>query len=211
MSTETDTRQGSKLPKTVSEAIEESRVGEVLRRGRRHVAARWRPVRAFLSRAVASSAVYRSGQWFAGATRHSFAYRWLTKEPEPAVVVIDLRETWTVGPVIRLLERVGSSGLVRRAISGMDTVAGAVSRPIRRAPVRFASIALLAFAATALALTWSSAGPTGSLPWLGGITAAVLGLRVETSWQEIVDSRVGTMLRAILEPPPGPDEDDDSP
>ena len=38
-------------------------------------------------------------------TRQSYLYRWLTKEPEPDVVVIDLRETYTVGPVIALLDR----------------------------------------------------------------------------------------------------------
>jgi len=36
--------------------------------------------------------------------RDSFLIQWLTKEPEPAVIVIDLRETRTVGPVVRLLD-----------------------------------------------------------------------------------------------------------
>ncbi len=36
---------------------------------------------------------------------HSYLYRWLTKEPDPDIVVIDLRETYTVGPVIALLDR----------------------------------------------------------------------------------------------------------
>ena len=36
--------------------------------------------------------------------RRSYLYRWLTKEPEPEVVVIDLRETWTVGPVIAAID-----------------------------------------------------------------------------------------------------------
>ncbi|WP_053949000.1 hypothetical protein [Halolamina sediminis] len=36
--------------------------------------------------------------------RNSWLYRWLTAEPEPEVIVIDLRETWTVGPFIKLLD-----------------------------------------------------------------------------------------------------------
>lgn len=36
--------------------------------------------------------------------RQSFLFQWLTKEPEPEVIVIDLRETRTVGPVIGLLD-----------------------------------------------------------------------------------------------------------
>ena len=38
--------------------------------------------------------------------RQSYGYRWLTAEPDPSVIVIDLRETRTVGPFVRLLERV---------------------------------------------------------------------------------------------------------
>ena len=40
--------------------------------------------------------------------RHSFIHRWLTKEPDPDVVVIDLRETYAVGPVIGLLDRLAA-------------------------------------------------------------------------------------------------------
>ncbi|MFC6787119.1 hypothetical protein ACFQFH_14900 [Halobaculum halobium] len=36
--------------------------------------------------------------------QNSWLYTWLTKEPEPEVIVIDLRETWTVGPFIALLD-----------------------------------------------------------------------------------------------------------
>lgn len=39
-------------------------------------------------------------------TRASWLYRWLTAEPEPEVIVIDLRETYTVGPLIAALGRV---------------------------------------------------------------------------------------------------------
>ncbi|MBX0297883.1 hypothetical protein [Haloarcula nitratireducens] len=42
--------------------------------------------------------------------RSSYLYRWLTKEPEPDVIVIDLRETYTVGPIIAVLDRVISTG-----------------------------------------------------------------------------------------------------
>jgi hypothetical protein len=38
-------------------------------------------------------------------TRQSYLYGWLTKEPNPDVVVIDLRETYTIGPFIALLDR----------------------------------------------------------------------------------------------------------
>ena len=56
------------------------------------------------SESTVVSTFSRGGQWIADATTHSLLYRWLTKEPEPEVIVIDLRETWTVGPFITLLD-----------------------------------------------------------------------------------------------------------
>lgn len=49
-------------------------------------------------------------RWFIRTTNHSYLYRWLTKEPEPEVIVIDLRETWTVGPLIALLDHMITAG-----------------------------------------------------------------------------------------------------
>jgi len=39
-------------------------------------------------------------------TKASWIYRWLTAEPEPEVIVIDLRETHTVGPFFAMLNAV---------------------------------------------------------------------------------------------------------
>jgi hypothetical protein len=36
-------------------------------------------------------------------------HRWLTAEPDPDVIVVDLRETVTVGPVILVLDRIVES------------------------------------------------------------------------------------------------------
>lgn len=56
-----------------------------------------------------TAAVARAGRTFAAWTRTSFLYRWLTAEPEPDIIVIDLRDTYTVGPFIALLDRVTSA------------------------------------------------------------------------------------------------------
>jgi len=57
-------------------------------------------------RIVSSAASTGSGavERLSGYVRGSYLYRWLTAEPEPEVVVIDLRETYTVGPFIRLVD-----------------------------------------------------------------------------------------------------------
>lgn len=56
-------------------------------------------------------------------TKASRLYRWLTAEPEPDVIVIDLRETYTVGPFISVLDVVTPriAGLWRN--SGLASVA----------------------------------------------------------------------------------------
>lgn len=60
-------------------------------------------------RAVSNSRLASLGRWLTDATKHSFLYRWLTAEPEPEVIVIDLRETYTVGPVVAILDRLVAS------------------------------------------------------------------------------------------------------
>ncbi|WP_117594493.1 hypothetical protein [Haloprofundus halophilus] len=58
---------------------------------------------------------------------NSYLYRWLTAEPDPEVIVIDLRETYTVGPFVRLLDRLAPP--IRRAFeySAVGRLAVAVS------------------------------------------------------------------------------------
>lgn len=54
-----------------------------------------------------SSGAFRSstvGEVMTSWIEGSALYRWLTTEPEPEVIVIDLRETWTVGPVVAVLD-----------------------------------------------------------------------------------------------------------
>jgi len=61
--------------------------------------------------------------------RGSYCYRWLTKEPDPDIVVIDLRETRTVGPMLALLEAAISP--VERMISSRQF--NSVSSPLNEA------------------------------------------------------------------------------
>jgi len=56
-------------------------------------------------RSSAACRLFRTIQRF---LRHSPIYRWLTSEPDADVIVIDLRETVTVGPVLRLVQPLGS-------------------------------------------------------------------------------------------------------
>lgn len=92
-------------------------------------------VPAVLGRAAAHARVTRGLRAVKRWGRHSFLYRWLTKEPDPDVVVIDLRETSTVGPIIAVLDRIavplgrsyrasGLRGLADGAAGVASTLAG---------------------------------------------------------------------------------------
>ncbi|WP_353635031.1 hypothetical protein ABSL23_05815 [Halobacterium sp. NMX12-1] len=70
----------------------------------------------------------------------SFLYRWLTAEPDPDVIVIDLRETYTVGPFIAILDRIVETfvpyyrqSLLKRGIDALTALAAraADTRPGR--------------------------------------------------------------------------------
>ena len=86
-------------------------------------------------------------RWLGSATdrltrvvQGSFLYRWLTAEPDPEVIVIDLRETYTVGPFIAILDRVVETfvpyyqqSLLKR---GVDTVGALATRAADTRPGR---------------------------------------------------------------------------
>lgn len=74
---------------------------------------------------------------------YSRSYRWLTTEPEPDVIVIDLRDTYTVGPLIAALDRVlealtpafGASTLARIARAVAQSRIGTAFRSMCEPPV----------------------------------------------------------------------------
>lgn len=66
-----------------------------------------RSVQAF-GRSAEHSRLNAATERLADVARSSFLYRWLTSEPDPDIVVIDLRETWTVGPFVTVLDRIGN-------------------------------------------------------------------------------------------------------
>lgn len=75
-----------------------------------------------------------------GHVRNSALFRWLTKEPEPEVIVIDLRETRLFGPCLGVLDdvvaRVEPAWTDSRVKAGVDRVAALVDRGLRTRPGR---------------------------------------------------------------------------
>lgn len=127
-----DAADRSRVVTALRTAFVASRVRAAVRTATAGARARWRGARAWLapSRAVAaldcisdglatterSSTTRSLAARLSGWVRASYLYRWLTAEPDPDVVVIDLRETYAVGPVIALLDwLVGPFGRLYRA------------------------------------------------------------------------------------------------
>lgn len=115
---ESNVWRGSKVVRGARRALGESDVVERVRGAIRRVTELPGSVDAWVRNATITStvAVFKAAAEESGLARASregtdwarasFLYRWLTKEPEPDVVVIDLRETLSVGPIIALLDRV---------------------------------------------------------------------------------------------------------
>lgn len=86
---------------------------------------------------MAQSQLAVGASCLANTARQSFLYRWLTREPEPEVIVIDLRETYVVGPIISILNRIidgllpsWRNSLAKRVTTHLDTVQEVVARSI---------------------------------------------------------------------------------
>lgn len=180
--------------------------GEWLRSSR---AARWyRRVSRRTEAAAAHSAIHGVGATVARWIRASWLYRWLTKEPDPDVIVIDLRETWTVGPIIALLDRLAAPvGSAWQGSGADDALAAIAAEPVR---------ALGIVTAVAVAVNLLVAAALGDLTQAGlGARLVVFGLgllatRERRSPDELAETWVGRALVALLVPPEPPENEAES-
>jgi hypothetical protein len=145
------------------------------------------------------------GDWIRG----SWSYRWLTAEPDPDVIVVDLRETYTVGPIIRLLDRIFDP--LADAWDGSD--AQATADAVVNAPVRALGIVAVVavLVETALSLVLGDPGQSGILVRAILFGFAALATQVPLSASELAETRTGRLLRAVLEPPEPPGEETERP
>ena len=148
------------------------------------------------------------GTW----ARQSSLYRWLTKEPEPEVVVIDLRETYTVGPFIALLDRATARFVPWWRESGCRRLCVWTAARLVERPVRALGVVLMTAAAARLVAAAASDDPAArtlvvSLALFG---AGAVTTRSRHSWQDIRDTRGYRALAAALEPPEPPEKQERS-
>jgi hypothetical protein len=143
------------------------------------------------------------GDW----TRQSFLYRWLTKEPDPEVIVIDLRETYTVGPIITLLDRLGARLAPWWRASGCRRLCVWTGAWLFACPVRALGVVAMAAATLGVVVTVAGGDPaTRTLAVLLVVfTAGAVATRSRHSWGDIQATRGYQLVAAALEPPDPPE------
>ncbi|EJN57928.1 hypothetical protein [Halogranum rubrum] len=160
-------------------------------------------LRGTVARAVSNSRLERSGRVAHSWLRESYLFRWLTAEPDPQVVVVDLRQSVVVGPLVRALDwtlsrLIASSSHSRTVQFGADS-AGA----IRRAPLRIAGFVFCIAALTSLSL----AALSGRLSITDvGVSVFVflvglVGTQIQVSLSQLAEARTVQLVLAVLEPP----------
>ncbi len=108
--------------------IDRSLRGSTLASGVRRVLGVDLPTESSVAAAVAGRVTDTVERW----VRSSRCYRWSVRDPEPAVVVIDLRETRTLGPAVWLAERAVARVRPLWAESGTRRAAAAVAAGVER-------------------------------------------------------------------------------
>jgi hypothetical protein len=140
-------------------------------------------------------------------TQSSWIYRWLTTEPEPEVMVIDLRETLAFGPIIQAIDRT-LRWLVPAAASAVVVHnTERVGIAVRRRPVRLASLGLAGMVTAGVALLILTGGldeTTIAIALVGG-ALAIAGLPVRATLEDVRQHPVTRAIVAALEPPEPPD------
>lgn len=146
-------------------------------------------------------------EWLTTSVRGAYLYRWLTKEPDPEVIVIDLRETYAVGPFIQLLDWLipqvqrawQASALARLVEAGEDRL---VEHPIRALSLWALPLLVLGVGLSAVL----SGLETFTTVFLSAMLVfALFGTQVTISWREVTETRAFELAVAVLEPPEPPE------
>ena len=167
------------------------------------------------------SFTYRGWQRVKRYGGRSWLYRWLTAEPEPEVIVIDLRETWTAGPIIEWVDNTLRAIAPATLTSGAVVTAARLRNRLRTRPIRTVSLGLIGVGLIALLVLLTTPEPTGPtlLLVIAVLVLALRGTQSTRTWSELQDTRWYHILADAFEPPEPPgspydsteDADDDRP
>jgi hypothetical protein len=161
----------------------------------------------------------QSKQWFSAAAERatttaqtlvsgSFISRWLTAEPDPEVIVIDLRETWTVGPIIALVDRLLAVFTESTQTSRVAEATHTVITAFRERPIRVVSLAVVAGSVSVLfvgGITRSLSIVSTTLTTLLAIVA-LYGVGSDRTLENLQETKAVQLLISVFEPPEPPSD-----
>ncbi|EMA63071.1 hypothetical protein [Halorubrum lipolyticum] len=144
----------------------------------------------------------RGASW----VRNSALYQWLTAEPDPEVIVIDLRETWTVGPFLRVLDWVVDRLIDAAEDSRVVALARRGVTATRAAPLRVAGLL-----AVMIGLVVAGSGLLGGVSTtqlavgVGLAVGGLIAMQDDRDWATLRETRPVALTIAALEPPEPPE------
>ena len=201
------TSEDSPNQKTPTYTSGEAKTGTPALTGARTVNVLQRPAAA-LSRAGRTSGLATLTQRGQQFVEGSFLYRWLTAEPEPDVIVIDLRETITVGPWLRAIQRAIDWLLPAAVSSAVGRSARSIHHALRTRPVRIGSLVGILLASLVVFISVLTGSGSPPVLAVAGIllVLSLVGLRSTRSWAELTETRAYQILASAFEPPELPAE-----
>lgn len=158
-----------------------------------------------LERAGGHSRMASIGSTLEPVLHHSRLYRWLTADPEPDVLEINLRETKTVGPIIRTTQRLGTWLSHSIGATPLPTVSHRLHQWVRARPLQPGGLVLglLAVVSFGAGIATDSAQLVGLATFLGVV--ALLLSRIRWSEERLRTSRAVQALTRVFVPPDRPD------
>ncbi|MFC7231555.1 hypothetical protein ACFQMM_09320 [Saliphagus sp. GCM10025308] len=175
------------------------------------IASRGRAVQRFVTRAGRSARVVGGATVLARYVTSSSVYRWFTAEPEPEVIVIDLRETRTVGPIFAILDRAIAFVTAGLTTSRIARIGRSIADRVCARPIRVLGLCLLSALLSSFLLLTVTDAITVPLAVVHGLLAlvAAAGTRSNATLEDLRSSRAAALLSAVLEPPEPPERVDD--
>jgi len=136
----------------------------------------------------------------------SFIYRWLTAEPEPEVIVIDLRETWTVGPMITIIDRVLKGFIQSAQTSTVVSNTSSVATVFRDRPLNVASLILITgiLSVLLIGVMMQTLSVVSTVVLVLLALIGMFGLGSKTTLKELVETKPAQILISAFEPPDPP-------
>lgn len=156
------------------------------------------------------SKMYQSLQKGNKQIRASWLYQWLTKEPDPDVIVIDLRETRSVGPILDRIDRAVTALTPAFFRSTVSRSWYRAQRRVQDRPIQMVSFGVIGIAVLGLFLmaTAATVNVAGVLVLVVMLILALRGTQSQMTLDELQETRWYSYLARIGSAfvPPDPPE-----